>query len=455
MKSKLTLFFVCLSMYAVSQAPGTATIITDTVHYYFNKYYFKSGQTELGKMPYYKVYNSASVKSGTNVTHVGNIFENPDTIIVKGAEAYMMGYRFGQQALPIHFYLHNVDNSNMPLMDPIDSFEVFISSTVPVIIGGNFSKPHKMAGKYAISLRNFSTTDGDTVRLYRTASSTFTAWPDITWGNKYSDGNGRVRDHGQFYKTTNYNAPGFGNGTDYEFFIAPRVQFTLVPGQIWPQQVSNGDTICTYQQITFTNVSSPKFTSPTYNMCEFYRKWSAYAPFAASPVNGGWPADTSISWKFESEDDGVHGHYYLPAGGGSQTIVFYTDSVISPKCTDQNYFSANFKGMAAFGRAPQHSFNQQFTLCVDYCNGNALGLNKQNKTGIVIYPNPAADYLVLNGTGTNTSMEITDPQGQVAFVKNNCTSSERVYLGMLKPGYYVVSITEPDGKTQRLKLLKY
>lgn len=298
-----------------------------------------------------------------------------------------------------------------------------------------------------------SKTDGDTVRVYRTASNTYTAWPNVPWSNKYSDGNGRVRNHGQFNKTTDYQLTGFGYATDYEFFIAPRVKFKLQPGQQCPQQVINGDTICTYQQIAFTNVSSPKFTSPVYNLCEFYRKWAGYSPFAASPA-GGWPADSSISWKFESEDDGVHGHYYLPQGGGSGTMIFYTDSVTSPKCTDQNYFSANFKGMAAFGRAPQQSFSQQFTVCVDYCNGNALGLREQNRTRLTVYPNPASDYFVLEGAVGNAGVKITDLQGRVVFARNDCANGECVNLRALEPGCYNIRIMEQNGTAHCLKLLK-
>lgn len=135
MKTKLTLILFCFCAFAMSQAPGTPTIVTDTVHYYFNKYFFKSGQLDLTKMPYYKNYTSGAVASGTNVTHIGNVFENPDSIIITGAEAFLCFHKSGQLSVSMHFYLCTVDNNDMPVIPPVDSFAAVISSTLPVIWG--------------------------------------------------------------------------------------------------------------------------------------------------------------------------------------------------------------------------------------------------------------------------------------------------------------------------------
>src|SRR5688572_21532207 len=60
------------------------TIVVDTLHYYFNKYHFKTGK-KLTHFPYYK----SAAATVTNVTHCGSRFENWDTLIITGLEAFV------------------------------------------------------------------------------------------------------------------------------------------------------------------------------------------------------------------------------------------------------------------------------------------------------------------------------------------------------------------------------
>ena len=88
MKKLLLLSTVLLSL-GVSlkaQTTNTATVV-DTLHYYFNKYYFKTGVTTYSNYPFFK--DPSPKCSNASVTHVGSRFENAvSDLTVTGLEAY-------------------------------------------------------------------------------------------------------------------------------------------------------------------------------------------------------------------------------------------------------------------------------------------------------------------------------------------------------------------------------
>jgi hypothetical protein len=154
--------------------------------------------------------------------------------------------------MPGRLYFCRLDAQGKPIIPAIDSVDILLNDTLPKIFGGDFAKPHKVTGDFAVCIRNTSGVPGDTLDVYHTASRTYTAWPGFTWQEKYSDSYGFIRYNAAFYSATNFNlAPGFGPNTDFEFFIAPRVKYTLVAREIWPQSVIDNDVICTHAPITF------------------------------------------------------------------------------------------------------------------------------------------------------------------------------------------------------------
>ncbi|MDI1354719.1 MAG: hypothetical protein PSX36_07365, partial [bacterium] len=188
---------------------GTYTLVTDTLHYYFNKYYFKTGTVNLKNFPGYK----SPAATSTAITHVGSLFENADTLVITGLEGYAFRYGMGITYLPVHLYLCALDPiSGMPLLPGIDSLVLGVggsSSSGPILIGGNFTVPRTLLGNFALLFRNMSRVSGDTVQLMRTACKTSTNTGALV-SEKFSDGYGFVRYNANFYSATNFTATGFG-----------------------------------------------------------------------------------------------------------------------------------------------------------------------------------------------------------------------------------------------------
>src|SRR5690606_21582756 len=125
-------------------------------------------------------------------------------------------------------------------MPPIDSVAVMTqgnSEDFVTPVGGNFTdnRVHRVGSDFAVLLRNMSTSGGDTVLVGRTngaAPGNSIASPEDFHG----EGLGVVRIMNEFHSTMNFKGRGFGEGTDYEFCIAPRVQYTLTSDHALPDR---------------------------------------------------------------------------------------------------------------------------------------------------------------------------------------------------------------------------
>src|SRR3954469_5445683 len=96
----LTLVPHVRSQNRLSTAPITTLVVQDTIHYYFNKYYFKTA-TPLDSFPYYK----SPAATVTVITHMGSYFENNDTLDIKGLQAYASRNPGALPIVPVHLYL--------------------------------------------------------------------------------------------------------------------------------------------------------------------------------------------------------------------------------------------------------------------------------------------------------------------------------------------------------------
>src|SRR6476661_4479345 len=243
---------------------------------------------------------------------MGSLFENSDTLDIYGLQAFASRNVWALPTVPVHLYLCKVDpNTKMPLMPPIDSVVSSVVSTNIGAIGGSLLHgPKRLTENFYVLFRNMSKNSGDTANLLRTAGRTYTsgALP------KYltSEGYGVVRDFGKFYSATNYSAAGFGYSTDYEFCIAPIVQYTLQIGHDKPWETNPDDTlICAFEQIKFRSTCSKRISHRQYNLVEFRRAWDHDPKFHPNALaQASLPAEVSgITWHFMPEDADL---YYLP-----------------------------------------------------------------------------------------------------------------------------------------------
>ena len=127
MKKALVLCSLCLMQFlVVAQSASTFTTITDTLHYFFNKHYFKTGDIP-DNFPYYK----SPAASNTLITQVGSKFQNSDTIIVTGLEALVRRMTFlgAPMPRPVHIYLCELDAQKLPVWPALDSVVANITFT--------------------------------------------------------------------------------------------------------------------------------------------------------------------------------------------------------------------------------------------------------------------------------------------------------------------------------------
>ncbi len=461
---------------------STPTLVTDTLHYYFNKFYFKTGLTNLASYPYYKCPSA----TGTAVTHLGSKFEVPagDSITVFGLEAYAqkgpnaLG-ESGSPTIKVGLYLCNLNAQGLPVLPPIDSVLYTLGSTNTAsmnIIGGNFPNSHVMKNDFAVLFRNKNTTSGDSVRLMRTAGLTPTA-SAASGTNQCSDGGyGFVRFLGQFYTTRNFQftptystMPGFGMGTDYEFVVAPRVTYSIQSSELLPSQVylmtdtlTPADTACTRTVFTFTNTSSKFYQHRMYNLNHFYLRWALTGPFLAVPLApGGFSQDSAITWRFEAYDlKGEPERVFLPYNNNG-TVSFVTDrpSTIDPPyfCYRTNQFRTRLRPMGIYGIKPMYIYNEDFKICLKFCNDDADGINEVSGfENVKVYPNPAVSgKTTISGlTGKNT-ITVYDLMGRQVMTQQVSSSSATVNLESQPNGtYFVRMVNTSIGTSVTTKIIK-
>ncbi|MBL7932888.1 MAG: T9SS type A sorting domain-containing protein [Bacteroidia bacterium] len=488
MRKLLLLSTALLTMYfgATAQEQKTAstpTVVTDTLHYYFNKFYFKTGISNINQYPYYKCPSA----TGTAVTHVGSKFEVPagDSVYVTGLEAFVRKgpvntFESTSATIKVGLYICNLNSSGMPVLPALDSVIVTLGvaqSYSMNLVGGNFANPRLMKNDYAVLFRNTSTTSGDSVRLMRTAGLTPTA-SAATGTNQCSDGGyGYVRFLGQFYSTRNFQftptfswMPGFGNGTDYEWMVAPRVQYSIQASQQIPSQyvylatdsVSQVDTACTRTVFTFTNTSSKFYEHRMYNLNHFYLKWALTGTFQAQPIAGnGFSADSAITWRFEAYDlKGEPERVFLPYVN-TGTVSFVTDrpSTLDPPyfCYNANQFRARLRPMSIYGRVPMYIYDEDFKICLKFCNDDAEGINEvAGFENVRVYPNPAVNNKsVISGLSGKNTIMVYDLTGRLISTQNVSGYAATINLDGQPAGTYFVRINNSTHKTSvHTKVLK-
>lgn len=467
------------------KATSTATLVVDTLHYYLNKYYYKTATTSLVNFPFYK--SPSATVTNINITHCGSRFDVPagETVTVTGLEAFASktgtttnGY------IPVHILLVKLNSSSgLPEFPAIDSIVTGVGSGAvlsPSLLGGNFTHttsaspiikvptPRIITSSFAVLIRNMSTTDGDTVRLLRTAGATLTNSARPT-SEKCSDTDyGFVRYQDTFYSTRNFTlAPGFGIGTDYEFIVAPRITYSIQASHLVPQGVivaadipsTIPDTNCTREVMTFTNTSSQFYRHRQYNLNEFYRKWNLYSQFLLAPV-GGFSNDSAITWNFEFyvKRNPVETRLFLPYTENlsvNGTINALTDSTNQPDCFTINQFRARLRPMGAFSKMPQLIYNEGFKFCLKYCNGDAVGINSNKRyDDFKISPNPLNDgYTQVSGLKGKNRILVYNSFGQLVFTDLTEISNSIIDLSHQPRGIYVLKVVSENNLTWHWKLI--
>ncbi|HDR68330.1 MAG TPA: T9SS type A sorting domain-containing protein [Bacteroidaceae bacterium] len=86
---------------------------------------------------------------------------------------------------------------------------------------------------------------------------------------------------------------------------------------------------------------------------------------------------------------------------------------------------------------------QIWTVTVNY----STGAGNNNFQEIIVYPNPANEYVLISGFTGNTVIRLTDISGKTVLRRRSASSQEIIYLDNLKPGIYLVQVESSLSRT--------
>ena len=273
--------------------------INDTLHYFYNKHYYRNIANGTPTSPNTQFYTlSAPYPGALSISHCGSIFLNSSSLTVNGLEGIVYKNTSApSQNVPVKLYLCNLNALNLPIFPPLDSITTNVPNTPNggIWVGGNFTTPIVMNGKFAVLFKNASTNPLDTIRLFINNASTPTSTVPIA--QRYGEGLGLMRITGNFQITTNT----FGTGTDYEYIVAPRVSFAYTSSVtvLTPS-------ICINSNGSFSNTTS-NVTIPMnilenrqFNFNKFANVWGALSNSILPQTQ----PDSIYNWTFSGSNTG-------------------------------------------------------------------------------------------------------------------------------------------------------
>jgi hypothetical protein len=277
-------------------------VLEDTLNYFYNKHVFKNPWTGGSASPNFLFSSLRTPYPGTaQITHCGGIFLNSAPISITGAEAIVIKESSAPSAtVPVRLYICNVNASNIVQFPPIDSLTTGVSNTASgETVGGNFTNPISLTGKFAILVKIASSNPADSIRPFINNASTATS--TVPAYQKYGEALGVMRFNGQFYANTGV----FGAGTDYEFIVAPRVVAAYTAGA-----VPITPTACTNSQGSFSNTTNNTTSiveHRQFNFNKFVSYWGLRTPANLLTNSLVIPAnpDSIYTWNFTGSSSPV------------------------------------------------------------------------------------------------------------------------------------------------------
>lgn len=440
-----------------NSAVSTPTVVNDTLHYFYNKEYFKNPNAPVSGLPFFKLASFTPM----GITHLGSVFLNTDpNLSIYGLEGMLNASINGALTVPMTLYLYNVNASLLP-STIIDSINIFVGSLPPnpqgIKYGGVFGSSlnpvsHLVPGNFAVLIRNKGNLTGDTVHVLRTSGITPTNAAISNTNMTRGEGLGIIRANGQFIKTTDLPGPQFGFGTDYEFCLAPMVNYTLYAGHIAPPEVNSmpAQTVQCWQPLTFTNISTPHFTSRFFNLNVFYHH---FQPFSNTPP-GGFSHDSAVSWYFDDEDfvnPFLRPPLYLQNGANTATKYYDTAG-----CFTNCSMRAHLRKMKAGGSSVSYRAVILFSVCV---GGNCtnVGINEnENTEPLLLSENPVRDKtLSIRGPQEGHEFLLYNAMGALCIRKEQSGTVTEFDLSGLAKGCYFLRMYSKDGrhKYRTIKLI--
>jgi hypothetical protein len=111
--------------------------------------------------------------------------------------------------------------------------------------------------------------------------------------------------------------------------------------------------------------------------------------------------------------------------------------------------------MSIYGRMPQYVYNEDFTLCTHYCDGDALSTGKGNLLDrLRIYPNPMVNGLTnIRGLNGKCNFSVYNLVGQLVYNSSGESENAVINLQSQPAGAYLLRIDTGAG-SRMVKIIK-
>lgn len=119
-----------------------------------------------------------------------------------------------------------------------------------------------------------------------------------------------------------------------------------------------------------------------------------------------------------------------------------------------NYSVFNFKFNMESNMWSDNEIGANIDDIALYGSGPSLVEKYAGKEGVLIWPNPANDFLSVSAETVIRRLEIMDVSGKTIVVENPNTSQIQLDLQTLNPGVYFVKTTLQNGKCLTTKVVK-
>ncbi|MEO6833177.1 MAG: T9SS type A sorting domain-containing protein [Chitinophagaceae bacterium] len=161
--------------------------------------------------------------------------------------------------------------------------------------------------------------------------------------------------------------------------------------------------------------------------------------------------------------------YFAGSGSGKTVVYTYTGSTLGINSLVWDWGDGQSTTISSgFATAVNHTYattGKQYIVCVNvygdcgsnqYCGLSApvsVAMASHTASGILLYPNPANDYLILENA-SGAQVEMYNTLGQKIRSFNVGQARERVDVGELTKGVYLLQFNTKDGGREQISWIK-
>ena len=284
MKKFLQIFLVtALALQAYNLKAQTCTGVDTVIYPYYKEEVFSAPDDS-----FFVDAMIGTVRTASEAYHLS------DTMTVTGVQFWASAYSTTgfPQTLQVMAYLYNVDVNNMPTT-VIDSATVTITEQYD-LYEAYFTTPDTVTGNFAVAVRSFV---NDTLGVV--TNNAGASWQPIP----YNEGLAWRR-----FGSGVWNSALSFFGQDLEYMIFPIVSYSITPSF-----TASADTVCSGDNVFFTNTTSGLPLDRMFNLNTFAEYWG----FTTVDSSYAWDFGTGLSYSTNSS--------YPFSGNGVRTATLYTN----------------------------------------------------------------------------------------------------------------------------------